>query len=204
MSQLFIISLEIRKISIFASFHFRWSLSYFALLVPANIVGSHGNHRLCTPEIASISNRAGMQTGRQTFLTLTFSEIYHYRILRLPITNQTWSLLSVFFSDLGVGVGRGCWKWLSMVCLQRLSRVREQSWKKELALETPASRGDTHWSGHKNEPLVSVGCFSWVYSNVLSLTHTHTYMHKHTHTHTIIKRMTQGGWWSRTENGRIY
>ena len=69
--------------------------------------------------------------------------------------------------------GGGGWKWLSNACLQRLSGVREQSWKKELALETPVSREDTHWSGHKNEPLVSVGCFSWVYKNVLLLPHTH-------------------------------
>lgn len=36
-------------------------------------------------------------------------------------------------------------------------RVKEWSWKEELAPETPESRQDTHWLGHKNEPLASVG-----------------------------------------------
>lgn len=163
------------KFSIFASFHFRWSWNYFPLLVPANIVGSHGNRRLCTPEIVSISNPTGMQTGRQTFLTLTFSEIYHYRILRLPITNQTWSLLSMFFSDLVGRVGRGCWEWLSNVCLQRLSgwgnRAGRRSWPsrrlRAVGIHTGLATKMSLWS---------------VLAAFLGIIQ--MYFHWHTHTHT--------------------
>lgn len=48
-------------------------------------------------------------------------------------------------------------QWLVAKSLWRGPRVREWSWKEELAPETPASRRDTHWPGHKNEPLASVG-----------------------------------------------
>lgn len=48
-------------------------------------------------------------------------------------------------------------QWLVAKTLWRGPRVREWSWKEELAPETPAARRDTHWPGHKNEPLANVG-----------------------------------------------
>lgn len=153
-----------------------------------NIAGLYGNHRLCIWEIENmdISNQGGRRIGRQTFLTLTFSERYHYKLVQdFPSSTQPWNPLSMFFPVLDTCLfspsssSSSTWQvsqiqpvifnkllklstgfvledlemtkqWLFAMTLWRDPRLREWSWKKELAPETPASRQDTHWSGHKN------------------------------------------------------
>lgn len=65
-----------------------------------NIAGLYGNHRLCIWEIENmdISNQGGRRIDRQTFLTLTFSERYHYKLIQdFPSSTQPWNPLSMFF-----------------------------------------------------------------------------------------------------------